>query len=71
MNLPLLQTIAYREALGVLQGSIALNEAIEIATQRTQKLAKRQRTWFRRQHKVHWLKDDEPIKEAMKLIKAV
>ncbi len=69
-NLPMLQTIGYKEALEVLQEKLEVSEAIERTIKRTHKLAKRQRTWFRRQHQPHWLKDDEPMKEAMKLIQA-
>ena len=31
--------------------------------------AKRQRTWFRRQHQPHWLRSADPLNEAMTLIK--
>ena len=68
-ELPLLQTIGYGEALGVLEGSLRPEQAIAITTKRTQQFAKRQRTWFRRQHQPHWLRSEEPLKEAMTLIR--
>ncbi len=68
-DLPLLQTIGYGEALKVLNGEMCLQEAIEITNARTQKLAKRQRTWFRKQHSPHWLESEEPLSEALSLIR--
>ena len=67
-ELPLLQTIGYGEALQFLQGRITLPMAIHTSTQRTRQFAKRQRTWFRRQHNPHWLQNQDPLAEAMTLI---
>ena len=67
-ELPLLQTIGYREALETLAGSISREHAIEITSQRTRQFAKRQRTWFRRQHNPSWLAGEDLLKEAMTLI---
>jgi len=67
-NLPLLQTIGYGEALQVLGGSMPTAEAIRITSQRTRQFAKRQRTWFRRQHNPHWLESNDSEAEAMTLI---
>ena len=68
-ELPLLQTIGYGEALQVLEGRLNQMQAIAITTKRTQQFAKRQRTWFRRQHQPHWLRSEDPLNEAMTLIK--
>ena len=67
--LPLLQTIGYGEALQELKGQLNRPEAIALTTRRTQQFAKRQRTWFRRQHQPHWLHSGEPLNEAMTLVK--
>ncbi|WP_066911329.1 MULTISPECIES: tRNA (adenosine(37)-N6)-dimethylallyltransferase MiaA [unclassified Synechococcus] len=69
-DLPLLQTIGYGEALRVLAGQLDRTGAIAQTTKRTQQFAKRQRTWFRRQHQPHWLSDTDPFKEASQLIEA-
>ena len=69
-DLPLLQTIGYGEALQVLDGTLSHQAAIAQTTRRTQQFAKRQRTWFRRQHQPHWLPDDNPLSEAGHLIEA-
>ena len=67
-NLPLLQTIGYGEALKVMGGSMQTAEAIRITSQRTRQFAKRQRTWFRRQHNPHWLESNDSEAEATTLI---
>jgi tRNA dimethylallyltransferase len=61
---PLLETIGYGEAGRLLGG--AIDEATAIATTelRTRRFAKRQRTWFRRQHEAIWLEDGEVLQRA-------
>jgi tRNA dimethylallyltransferase len=54
---PLLETIGYGEAARLLRGELARAEAIAMAERRTRQYAKRQRTWFRRQHQPLWLTD--------------
>ncbi|MEB3170855.1 MAG: tRNA (adenosine(37)-N6)-dimethylallyltransferase MiaA [Synechococcaceae cyanobacterium] len=54
-DLPLLATIGYGEANAVLAGDLSESEAMRITEQRTRQFAKRQRTWFRRQHNPTWL----------------
>ena len=69
-DLPLLQTIGYGEALQVLAGHLDRTSAIAQTTKRTQQFAKRQRTWFRRQHQPYWLSDLNPLNEASQQIEA-
>jgi len=69
-SLPLLQTIGYAEAMQVLNGELNRTSAIEATTLRTQRFAKRQRTWFRRQHQPLWLSDTNPFDEASHQIEA-
>ena len=69
-DLPLLQTIGYGEALQVLGGHLDRTNAIAQTTKRTQQFAKRQRTWFRRQHQPHWLSDTDPLNDASQQIEA-
>ncbi len=70
-NLPMLQTIGYKESLDVINGKLNIDSAIKQTTKRTQQLAKRQRTWFRRQHDPKWLKQEKPFQEALSLIQSV
>ena len=67
-DLPLLQTIGYGEALQLLEGTMNQAKANRITTQRTRQFAKRQRTWFRRQHQPHWLAPATELDQAMTLI---
>ena len=68
-TLPLLQTIGYAEALQLLKGSITPETALNITLHRSNRLAKRQRTWFRNQHQPYWLSDGHAMSQAVQLIK--
>ncbi len=54
---PLLATIGYGEAARLLRGELGRDAAIALTERRTRQYAKRQRTWFRRQHQPLWLTD--------------
>jgi len=54
-ELPILQTIGYREMGAVLAGEMKLDEALVAMTRATCRLAKRQLTWFRADPTVRWL----------------
>jgi tRNA dimethylallyltransferase len=59
-QLELLNTIGYDEARRHLDGQLSREDAITITEQRTRQYAKRQRTWFRRQHRPLWLEGTDP-----------
>jgi tRNA dimethylallyltransferase len=59
-QLELLNTIGYDEARRNLDGQLSREDAITITEQRTRQYAKRQRTWFRRQHRPLWLEGTDP-----------
>jgi len=61
---PLLETIGYGEASRLLRGELGEEEAIALTERRTRQFAKRQRTWFRRQHRALWLEDGEVLRSA-------
>ena len=67
-NLPLLETIGYGEARSIINGKANYDEGLEITIKRTFQLAKRQKTWFRNKHNPKWLKDENPLKEALSYI---
>lgn len=54
-ELPLLDTLGYREMRQYLRGEVSLQEAIALTVQHTQQFAKRQRTWFRAEPGIYWL----------------
>ena len=68
---PLLDTIGYGEAKAVLRGELEEADAITLTTKRTQQFAKRQRTWFRRQHQPIWLDGGDALQQALPAIARV
>lgn len=65
-NATSMQAIGYKELMGYIRGECSLEEAKELLKQSSRRYAKRQRTWFRRNPKIHWfLLEDEPNFEAL------
>ncbi|MEG0376455.1 MAG: tRNA (adenosine(37)-N6)-dimethylallyltransferase MiaA [Raoultibacter sp.] len=52
------QAIGYKEIVAVLDGERELDDAIEQIKTATRRYAKRQRTWFRKDHRIMWLPAD-------------
>jgi len=50
-----LQAIGYKEFLGVLDGTMTVEEALEDVKLRSRQYAKRQLTWLRRNEDIHWI----------------
>ena len=67
-----LDSLGYRQALCVLDGSMSMEDAIKAAQQGHRNFAKRQMTWFRREPEVQWIEGfgDEAatVREAAELI---
>ncbi len=68
-NLPLLETIGYREAKDVIKGNLKIEKAIELTTTKTIQFAKRQKTWFRNKNNPIWLNNKNLLKDAIINIK--
>jgi len=64
-NLPLLETIGYREAKDVLSNNLPIEQAIESTTIKTNQFAKRQKTWFRNKNNPIWLNNKNLLKDAI------
>jgi len=64
-DLPILETIGYREAKNVLNNNLTIDEAIELTTIKTNQFAKRQKTWFRNKNNPIWLNNKNPLKDAI------
>jgi len=63
-----LDSLGYRQALAVLDGTMTEDAAIAAAQQGHRNYAKRQLTWFRREPRVHWIEafgDDRDTKSAV------
>lgn len=65
-NLPTFDAIGYREIIDYFNGRNSLKKAIEKIKTNTWQFAKRQMTWFKRDKRIHWIKNQ---KEAEKLVK--
>jgi tRNA dimethylallyltransferase len=63
-----LDSLGYRQARGVLAGTLSEDDAIKAAQQGHRNYAKRQMTWFRREPEVHWIAgfgdEAETVREA-------
>ncbi|MBW4575062.1 MAG: tRNA (adenosine(37)-N6)-dimethylallyltransferase MiaA [Aphanothece sp. CMT-3BRIN-NPC111] len=59
-DLPLLDTLGYREMKQYLAGDISLSEAKDLTVLHTRQFAKRQRTWFRAYPEIEWFDADRP-----------
>lgn len=59
-DLPLLDTLGYREMKQYLAGDISLPKAKDLTLLHTRQFAKRQRTWFRAYPEIEWFDADEP-----------
>ena len=55
------QALGYRELLSHVEDGVPLDEAVDLAVRRTRKFARRQRSWFRRDPRIHWLRAPDPI----------
>ena len=70
LNLPLLDTIGYKEAKEVINENLKLDKAIELTTTKTIQFAKRQKTWFRNKHNPIWLNNKNQLKDAIIIIES-
>ncbi|NEO63267.1 MAG: tRNA (adenosine(37)-N6)-dimethylallyltransferase MiaA [Moorea sp. SIO4G2] len=59
-NLPLLDTLGYREFKDYLAGNLSLEQARELTVVHTRQFAKRQRTWFKAYPEIEWFDADCP-----------
>ncbi len=49
------QALGYRQLIGHVEDGVPLEEALTAAIHRTTRFARRQRSWFRRDHRIAWL----------------
>ena len=67
------QAIGYKEIVAALEGECSLEEGVEAIKLATRRYAKRQRTWYRKDERIHWLDANEfdierLTSESMKII---
>jgi len=56
-SLPSMSGIGYREFRGYFEGTDSLDNAVERLKKDSRQYAKRQMTWFRRDHRIKWITD--------------
>ena len=64
-NLPLLETIGYKQAKEVIKGNLKVEKAIELTATKTIQFAKRQKAWFRNKNNPIWLNNKNLLKDAI------
>lgn len=66
------RAIGYAQALSQLDGEMSQEEAIADTVRLTQKYARRQMSWFRRDQRINWLDYQSPLKQeqALALVQA-
>ena len=67
------QAIGYKEVVQALDGEISMDEAADCIKVATHRYAKRQRTWFRKDKRIHWIKSepdnrDDIVARALEII---
>ena len=63
-----MQGLGYKEILDYLDGNTTLEEAVYILKRDTRHFAKRQLTWFRREHEVIWVEKEEFSHDNRKIL---
>lgn len=53
------QALGYKELLEHIEGDLSLEQALDLAQQRTRRFARRQQRWFRRDPRLEWFDLDE------------
>lgn len=58
--------IGYREITDYLNKKISLREAIELMKRNTRNYAKRQMTWFKKDKRIYWIKNQKEVERLVK-----
>jgi tRNA dimethylallyltransferase len=68
------ESLGYKQALQLMDGALTPEQALESTQLETRRYAKRQITWFRKEHAVHWLSgfgDDPGVQDhALAIVRA-
>ena len=65
-DIPALSGIGYAEAAAYLQDDLTREQLIERIVTRSMQYARRQMTWWRRQHDIHWVSDGRRVSEIVR-----
>jgi tRNA dimethylallyltransferase len=67
MDVPAMTSIGYSDVARHLNGELSLDDVRDLIKRRTRQYTKRQWTWFKRDHRIHWAESDD---EALKSVNA-
>lgn len=67
-NWPPMNSVGYKECVDVLRGRLAKERLEEQIVEKTLQLAKKQRTWFKRDADIQWLDPVDPLAQAIDLL---
>jgi tRNA dimethylallyltransferase len=59
------RALGYQQVLAMLDGRCTLGEAAQETARATRRFVRRQRSWFRRDPRVHWLTGADPVAAAL------
>lgn len=62
------RALGYQQVLAYLAGDCTENAARVATAQATRRFARRQRSWFRRDPRVHWVDPSDPLNATLKLV---
>lgn len=65
---PPLLSVGYRECVDHIQGRLSKDKLVPTIIDKTWKLAKKQRTWFKRDSEIHWLENGDLMTQARELV---
>lgn len=65
-----MESVGYKETVKFLNSEISHDECIRLVVQNTQRLAKRQMTWFRRDPEIWWVHPDQGSNGPIELIRS-
>ena len=68
---PGMQATSYKAFRGYFAGASTLEQAKQIFIQNDLRLAKKQRTWFKRNKSIHWLSTDDKLSKAVEIATTV
>ncbi len=63
-----LNSVGYKECVDFLRGRLPAERLEQQIVEKTMQLAKKQRTWFKRDAEIHWLKASDPLSEASDIL---
>lgn len=67
---PPLQSVGYKECVQFLNGGLERSRLVPLIVEKTMQLAKKQKTWFKRDADIHWLSTTAAFPQARALVAA-